>query len=70
MPTYDYACLAPGCDYKFEAMQSIMADPFVKCPACNQDSLKRLLGKGAGIVFKGTGFYQTDYKSPKKDGAS
>jgi putative FmdB family regulatory protein len=64
MPTYDYACQA--CDHQFEHFQSIKADPLDKCPKCGKKKLKRLLGAGAGLIFKGTGFYITDYK--KKSG--
>ena len=67
MPTYDYLC--QKCEHKFEQMQSITADPLRKCPQCNKMSLKRLIGAGAGIIFKGSGFYETDYRSDsyKKD---
>ena len=61
MPTYDYACAR--CGHKFEQYQSITATPLRKCPACGQRTLQRLLGAGAGIIFKGSGFYQTDYRS-------
>ena len=70
MPTYDYECDA--CDHKFELYQSIMADPEKKCPKCKKLKLRRLIGTGAAVVFKGTGFYQTDYRSEsyKKSAAS
>ena len=70
MPTYDYECDA--CDHKFELFQSIMADPEKKCPKCKKMKLRRLIGTGAAVVFKGTGFYQTDYRSDsyKKSAAS
>jgi putative FmdB family regulatory protein len=61
MPTYDYLCDA--CNHKFEAFESINAEPQKKCPACKKNKLRRLFGPGAGIVFKGSGFYQTDYRS-------
>jgi putative FmdB family regulatory protein len=61
MPTYDYECGA--CGHKFEEFQSIKADPIRKCPACRKNRVKRLIGTGAGIIFKGSGFYQTDYRS-------
>jgi putative FmdB family regulatory protein len=61
MPTYAYAC--ERCGHEFEAFQSITARPMRKCPACGQTSLKRLIGAGAGIIFKGSGFYCTDYRS-------
>ncbi|MFY9343952.1 MAG: zinc ribbon domain-containing protein [Planctomycetota bacterium] len=60
MPTYDYACSA--CGHRFEEFQSIAADPLVKCPACKKKKLERLIGPGAGVIFKGSGFYQTDYR--------
>lgn len=61
MPTYDYECSA--CGHKFEAFQSFSEEPLVKCPECKKKKLKRLFGAGAGIIFKGSGFYQTDYRS-------
>ena len=61
MPTYDYAC--ESCDHQFEQFQSITAKPLKKCPECGKLSLKRLIGSGAGLIFKGSGFYQTDYRS-------
>lgn len=67
MPTYDYACSA--CQHHFETFQSMKDDPLSECPACGQPALKRLIGTGAGIIFKGSGFYETDYK-PKTDPAS
>ncbi|MFM1746578.1 MAG: hypothetical protein RLZZ188_244 [Verrucomicrobiota bacterium] len=64
MPTYEYAC--QGCDHQFEQFQSIKDEPLVQCPKCKKKKLKRLVGSGAGLIFKGTGFYITDYK--KKTG--
>lgn len=61
MPTYDYQCDA--CDHKFEAFQSISEDPLTKCPKCKKKKLRRLFGAGAAIMFKGSGFYITDYRS-------
>ncbi len=61
MPTYDYLC--DSCDHEFEKFQSITAGSLRKCPECGQNQLKRLIGKGAGIIFKGSGFYETDYRS-------
>ena len=60
MPTYDYRCDA--CAHQFEEMQSFSADPLKTCPKCGQDRLRRLFGTGAAILFKGGGFYETDYK--------
>jgi putative FmdB family regulatory protein len=62
MPTYEYKCT--GCDVIFDEFQSITADPLTDCPKCKKKNvLKRLIGGGAGILFKGSGFYQTDYRS-------
>ena len=61
MPTYDYECTA--CSHAFELFQSIMAEPEKKCPECGKKKLRRLIGPGAAIVFKGSGFYKTDYRS-------
>ncbi|NOY05085.1 MAG: zinc ribbon domain-containing protein [Chlorobi bacterium] len=60
MPTYDYKC--QNCEYQFESFQSINADPLSKCPQCGRPELKRLIGTGIGMIFKGSGFYITDYK--------
>jgi putative FmdB family regulatory protein len=61
MPTYDYLCDA--CDHKFELFQSITEPVKKKCPACKKSKLRRLFGTGAAIMFKGSGFYITDYRS-------
>ena len=61
MPTYDYVCEA--CDHAFELFQSIKEDAKRKCPECGKPKLRRLIGPGAAIVFKGSGFYKTDYRS-------
>ncbi|MBI5464622.1 MAG: zinc ribbon domain-containing protein [Ignavibacteriales bacterium] len=61
MPTYDYHC--KKCDYTFEEFQPMTADVLTVCPKCGQASLRRLFGVGAGMVFKGSGFYLTDYKN-------
>ncbi|MHC4266050.1 MAG: FmdB family zinc ribbon protein [Planctomycetota bacterium] len=61
MPTYEYRC--DDCGHEFEEFQSIKASSLRKCPECGKNGLKRLLGTGAGIIFKGSGFYQTDYRS-------
>ncbi len=61
MPTYAYTC--EECGHQFDAFQSITAKPLRKCPACGKPTLKRLIGTGAGIIFKGSGFYCTDYRS-------
>ncbi len=61
MPTYDYLCDA--CGHQFDEFQSIVAKPLRKCPECGKSKLRRLIGTGAGVIFKGSGFYQTDYRS-------
>jgi putative FmdB family regulatory protein len=61
MPTYEYKCDA--CEHQFEQFQSIKADPLRKCPQCGKNKLRRLIGTGAGLLFKGSGFYITDYRS-------
>ncbi len=60
MPTYDYRC--NHCRHTFETFQSITDDCLTKCPKCGKSALQRLIGAGAGIIFKGSGFYITDYK--------
>jgi putative FmdB family regulatory protein len=62
--TYDYKCRE--CGHAFEEYQPITADPLVVCPKCGKHTLKRVMGTGGGLIFKGSGFYQTDYK---KDGS-
>jgi len=59
MPTYDYECTK--CGHKFEAFQQMSDKLLTKCPKCDK-KLRRLIGSGAGIIFKGSGFYATDYK--------
>jgi len=61
MPTYDYIC--DKCGHEFEAFESITADPQKHCPKCDTDNLRRKIGPGAAILFKGSGFYITDYRS-------
>ena len=69
MPTYDYECDA--CGHEFELFQSITASVKRKCPECSKLKLRRLFGTGAAIVFKGSGFYETDYRSESyKKGAA
>ena len=65
MPTYDYECDA--CGHRFEEFQSMNDKVLSKCPKCGKRKLRRLIGMGAGIIFKGSGFYSTDYK---KNGSS
>jgi len=61
MPTYDYACEA--CGHELEIFQSMSEKPKRKCPKCNALKLYRKIGSGAGVIFKGSGFYETDYRS-------
>jgi putative FmdB family regulatory protein len=61
MPTYEYSCEA--CGHDFEEMQSFSAEPLTKCPKCGKKKLRRLFGTGAAVLFKGSGFYETDYRS-------
>lgn len=75
MPTYEYRCDA--CNDRFEKFQSISAEPVRDCPQCGaENAVKRLISGGAGLIFKGSGFYTTDYRSAsykeaaKKDGSS
>lgn len=67
MPTYDYRC--KKCEHQFEAFQSMSADPLTECPVCG-GPVERLIGGGAGLVFKGSGFYITDYKNSKNESKS
>lgn len=60
MPTYDYVCAA--CGHAFEHFQSMSSKRLRKCPQCGERKLDRLVGSGAGVIFKGSGFYETDYK--------
>lgn len=60
MPTYDYVC--DQCGHEFEAFHSMKDDPIQICPECNAKKVRRMIGSGAGIIFKGSGFYETDYK--------
>jgi putative FmdB family regulatory protein len=60
MPTYDYRCEA--CKHEMAAFQGIKEEALKVCPKCGEPKLKRLIGSGAGIIFKGSGFYETDYK--------
>jgi len=60
IPTYQYQC--SDCGHEFEKLQSMSAGTLRKCPECKKLKLKRLIGSGSGIIFKGSGFYETDYK--------
>lgn len=69
MPTYDYVC--DGCGHAFELFQSMTDSVKKTCPECKKKKLRRLIGAGGAIVFKGSGFYQTDYRSESyKKGAA
>ncbi len=75
MPTYDYTCTK--CGHEWEAFQSMKDEPLKTCPDCKKRSAKRMVGGGAGLIFKGSGFYITDYKNkssradkPKSDNAN
>jgi putative FmdB family regulatory protein len=61
MPTYEYVCDA--CGHAFDELQSFSDEPLKKCPQCGKNKLRRLFGTGAAVLFKGSGFYQTDYRS-------
>lgn len=61
MPTYDYECDA--CGHAWEMFQRIVEDPIKKCPKCNKKKARRLFGTGSAVMFKGSGFYETDYRS-------
>src|SRR5262249_55821664 len=60
MPTYDYECKA--CGHTFDELQSFSEPPLTKCPACKKNKLERLFGGGGGVIFKGSGFYEADYR--------
>ena len=60
MPTYEYEC--DHCAHRFDFFQSMTEKRLTKCPKCQKESLQRLIGAGAGVIFKGSGFYETDYK--------
>jgi putative FmdB family regulatory protein len=68
VPTYDYRCA--NCGHQFEHFQSMSSNKLRKCPECAQPKLERLIGGGAGVIFKGGGFYETDYKAKKSPGKS
>jgi len=66
MPTYEYECQA--CGHAFDELQTMVEAKLTKCPKCHKNKLARLIGSGSGMIFKGSGFYETDYK--KKTGSS
>src|SRR5437016_12200554 len=61
MPTYEYQCDA--CDHNFDEFQPMSAEPLKKCPKCGKKKLRRVFGAGAAVLFRGSGFYETDYRS-------
>jgi len=63
MPTYEYKC--KNCNHKFECFQSIKSRSLQLCPKCKKKALIRLIGSGGGVIFRGSGFYATDYRSKK-----
>lgn len=68
MPTYDYEC--DGCGHRFETLQGFSEEPLKKCPECKKKKLRRLFGTGAAVLFKGAGFYETDYRSESYQAAA
>jgi len=68
MPTYEYEC--KSCNHRLEAFQSMTDAPLSRCPQCGRKSLRRLISPGAGIIFKGSGFYVTDYARSSSSRAS
>lgn len=68
MPTYDYIC--DNCGHEFETYQSMKDDKLTVCPNCGKETLKRLIGSGSGLIFKGSGFYLTDYKNKPGESSS
>ncbi len=68
MPTYEYECQA--CGHRFDVLQKITEEPLTRCPRCRKARLKRLIGAGLGVIFKGSGFYTTDYKRSGSNGSS
>jgi putative FmdB family regulatory protein len=68
MPTYEYLC--KNCGHSFEEFQPMSDEPLTRCPTCGADSLARVMGTGGGIIFKGSGFYTTDYRKTGASGAA
>ncbi len=66
MPTYEYQC--KECGFRFERFQSIAAEPVKVCPQCHKETVQRLVSGGAGLIFKGSGFYITDYARKNSSG--
>jgi putative FmdB family regulatory protein len=68
MPTYEYRC--KSCGHEFEEFQTMSSDPLTMCPKCAKPTLKRLMSSGVGLIFKGSGFYLTDYKKSNTSSGS
>jgi len=68
MPTYEYKC--ENCGYQFDTIQSMKDAPLKECPECHENTLKKLISGGAGLIFKGSGFYLTDYKNKSENTTS
>ena len=68
MPTYSYVCDA--CGHQFEQFQAMTDKPVKRCPSCDRKRVRRLIGAGAGLIFKGSGFYLTDYARKPSPGSS
>jgi putative FmdB family regulatory protein len=68
MPTYEYRC--KSCGHEFEEFQTMSSEPLIMCPKCAKPALKRLMSGGVGLIFKGSGFYETDYKKSKSSSSS
>ena len=67
MPFYEYQC--SNCGHTLEELQKMSDPPLKKCPECGKNTLKKLIGTGAGLIFKGSGFYLTDYKNKPQSGS-
>lgn len=63
MPTYEYECLK--CGHRFETFQKMSETPLKTCPECRKSAVRRLIGTGSGIIFRGPGFYATDYRKTR-----
>ncbi|MCK4578078.1 MAG: zinc ribbon domain-containing protein [Candidatus Marinimicrobia bacterium] len=68
MPTYSYIC--DSCGHRFDELQSMTADALVTCPDCGKDQLRRVISGGSGLIFKGSGFYITDYANKSSSSSS
>jgi putative FmdB family regulatory protein len=67
MPFYEYKC--SNCGFELEELQRMSEEPLTKCPNCHKDTLQKLIGTGGGLIFKGSGFYLTDYKKKSTSGS-